>query len=77
MEESAEIASLIPYGNNNGVLLWMRIHLDALCGQGLSMPTVTRLVEEAVVVFKRRQWLDDPKHWVWNAAHIALEDRIE
>lgn len=66
----------VPEGKDNRVLKWMQGELEWLRSYDDPDPTATELAESAAEAFGRAEWLDDPDHWVWDAAVIALEGQV-
>ncbi len=58
---------VIPSGTQNDAYRWMLRQLES------GAHTATWLVEDYCYMRNKRDWLDDPDHWVWDAAVLALE----
>lgn len=51
--------------------MWNEIRIRELDAGQVNM---TMLAEEAAHAFDRDDWLDDPDHWVWDAAADMLNE---
>ena len=51
--------------------MWNEVRIRELDAGEVNM---TQLAEDAAHAFDHDEWLDDPDHWIWDAAANALNE---